>query len=56
MKVILSIIVILAIVIGAVGFFRGWFTLTSQSEESGRSATLKIDTGKIESDKDRIMD
>ena len=48
MRKLLSFVVILAIVIGVVGFARGWFTFASQKGAGGTNVEVHIDDQKIE--------
>ena len=50
MRKLLSFVVILAIVIGVVGFARGWFTIASQKGAGGTNVEVHIDDQKIEAD------
>jgi preprotein translocase subunit SecF len=50
MRKLLSFLVILVVVIGVVGFARGWFTFASQKGSGGTNMELHVDDQKIEAD------
>lgn len=50
MRKFLSFLVILVVVIGVVGFARGWFTFASQKGAGGTNMELHVDDKKIETD------
>lgn len=56
MKNILIVIVLLVIVGAAVGFYRGWFSLSVQKDSGQSSATVSVDKDKMEADKDRVRE
>lgn len=52
MKKFLAVLVVLLIVVGVVGFYRGWFTVTREAQPEETNVNLKIDKEKIEEDKE----
>lgn len=57
MKAILFIIILLLIGIAVLGFYRGWFTFTSSSDnaEDSIKATITVDEAKIKEDKEKLL-
>jgi hypothetical protein len=47
----LMVLVVLAAVVAAVGFYRGWFHLTSDSASDTANVTLTVDKDKIQEDR-----
>lgn len=50
MKALLNLIVLLVIAIVAVGFYQGWFHLSTGSTDNTSSATVTVDQDKIRAD------
>lgn len=58
MKRFLSIVFVLAIVVGGLGFYRGWFTMSSDGDTQSDKidVNLTIDTVKVKEDADALKD
>jgi hypothetical protein len=57
MKRIVFLLVLLVAVVGGVGFYLGWFTLTTQTTADGKSnVTVTVDKDKIKEDKEKAKD
>jgi hypothetical protein len=56
MKKLFGVLVVLAIVIGVVGFYRGWFTVAWQKDDGKGQVTGTVDNEKIEADKKRALE
>ena len=56
MKRMIVTIVLIAAGVAALGFYRGWFHLTSGSTSDQRNITLTVDKDKIENDKQAARD
>ena len=54
-KIVFGLMLIVAIVVG-VGFYRGWFGLTTQGEGGEHRVTLKVDEDKIKADTKRAQE
>ncbi len=54
MKKLFAVLVVALIVVGVVGFSRGWFTVTRDSQPDGTNVNLHIDKEKIAEDKDTV--
>lgn len=53
------VVLVLAICLVAIGFYRGWFTFSSRGVEAGSSKVdlqLTVDTDKVKDDADRVRD
>lgn len=50
MRKFLGTIALLAIIVAAVGFFRGWFVVDSESHETETNVEIRIDKEKIKND------
>ena len=50
-----SLIVVVALVIG-LGFYMGWFQLSSSSENNKPNISLTVDGNKLAADKDKAVD
>ena len=50
-----TIFVIVLIIAGVVGlgFYMGWFEMSSKSDDNKASVTLSVDRGKLQEDKDK---
>ena len=58
-KVIITALIVLLPGVVAVGFYRGWFTLSSRSVDAGNSkvnVNLTVDAGKMQADADTVRD
>jgi hypothetical protein len=42
--------------IGSVGFYRGWFQLSTDSADQKSSATITVDKGRIHTDEQKVKD
>jgi len=51
-KKLLAVVVVLLVVVGVVGFGRGWFTVTRDNQPEGTNVNLHIDTEKIQADRE----
>ncbi len=54
-----SIVIVLAILVVGIGFYRGWFTLTSPTPATGRgevNINLSTDTDKMKEDAQELKD
>ena len=57
MKRIVFVLVLLIAVVGGLGFYLGWFTLTTQTTADGKSnVTVTVDKDKIHDDKEKAKD
>ena len=52
MRKLLGVLLGLALVLGAIGFFRSWFTVTKTDEGTDTNINLKIDKQRIKDDVD----
>ncbi len=53
----LGVILLLVLVLAGVGLWRGWFSLSSTTNESGKkSYTIEVDEDKLGEDVDRVKD
>lgn len=55
MKIVFILVLIVAVVIG-VGFYRGWFTFSSDSQGNTPNITVSVDKEKIREDKDKAVE
>jgi hypothetical protein len=55
MKIVLILVLIVAGIIG-MGFYRGWFTVSSDSQGDTRNITVSVDKEKIREDKDKAVE
>jgi len=55
MRFVILVILIIGGVVG-VGFYRGWFHVTSESPADKSSVTLTVDKDKIQQDKDHARE
>jgi len=55
MKIVFILVLIVAVFIG-VGFYRGWFTVSSDSQGSTPNITVSVDKDKIREDKDKAVE
>jgi len=56
MRILLILLAVVVVVGVAVGFYRGWFRVSAQSEEGKSDVTLTVDKGKMVTDKDTAVD
>jgi hypothetical protein len=56
MKKFLVVIVLLFVVIACVGFYRGWFHLSTVSTEHNSNATISVDKDKIHVDEEKVKE
>ncbi len=58
MKTLVQLIVVVAIVVVGVGFYRGWFTVTNDREAENNNVEVKltVDTDKVKQDTDAVKD
>jgi hypothetical protein len=49
-------LVLIAILVGAVGFYRGWFSFATTTENHNTNMTLKVDKDKFNEDKEKAED
>jgi beta-lactam-binding protein with PASTA domain len=56
MKTLLKLVVLIVVVVAGVGFYLGWFHLSSRSDESKPNISLTLDKDKFEADKDKLME
>jgi hypothetical protein len=56
MKVVVIVVVVLAIGIVSLGFYRGWFTFSSNKADEKSNVTLTVDQDKFTKDKDAALD
>ena len=52
----LIVLVLIAAVVAGVGFYRGWFHLTSDRAADKSNVTLTVDKDKIQADKQKAVD
>ncbi|MGD0383473.1 MAG: hypothetical protein ABSA77_08140 [Thermoguttaceae bacterium] len=56
MKTLFGVIVLLLIIIAGLGFYRGWFHLTTHSTDQKSSATITVDKDKIQADEGKVKE
>jgi hypothetical protein len=56
MSRILRFLLLLAIVVVVVGFYRGWFELSTDRQEQKTGITVTVDMKKVEEDKEKAME
>ena len=56
MKNLLIVIVVLLVGIAALGFARGWFSLSTDNADQNPSATITVDQGKIKEDENKAKE
>ena len=54
MRIILILVLVVAL-IGAVGYYRGWFRFTSGGPDDKPNVTVSVDKDKIRQDKDKVV-
>jgi hypothetical protein len=52
----LGVLVVLVIVGAAIGFYRGWFSFATSSENHNANVTLSVDKDKIKEDTDKAKE
>lgn len=56
---IIRVLLVLALCVAVLGFYRGWFTFSSRGGEAGSSKVdikLTVDTNKVKDDADKVRD
>ncbi len=56
MRTLFGVVVLLLVVIAAVGFYRGWFQLSTDTANQRSSATITVDKDKIHADEQKAKD
>lgn len=56
MKTVLAVVVLLVVFIGILGFYRGWFGVSTDNSDQKPSATITVDQNKIQEDEDKAKD
>jgi Na+/H+ antiporter NhaB len=56
MRFLLVVVVVLVVVIVGVGFYRGWFSIASDSADGKGHITLTVDQKKIQDDEKAVQD
>ena len=56
MRKLLVVIVLLLVTIAVLGFYRGWFRLSTDNADQQPSATFTVDQNKINEDKDTVKE
>ena len=56
MRFLLVLIVLLLVGVAGLGFYRGWFQLSTNSADQRPSATITVDKGKIHADEDKATE
>ena len=56
MKNLLVVIVLLLVGIACVGFYQGWFSLSTNNSDQNPSATISVDRNKIKEDEDKAKE
>jgi len=56
MKTLLFVVVLLLIAVAVLGFYRGWFHLSTNSTDQQPSATVTVDKDKIREDEQRAKE
>jgi Na+/H+ antiporter NhaB len=56
MNRLLGLIVIVVIVIVAVGFYRGWFQFSTDTQDHKTGVTVTMDKKKVEEDKEKAIE
>ncbi len=56
MKTILILFVLIIVVGVGLGYYRGWFNVSSDNTEGTHNVTVSVDAGKIKADKDEAVD
>ena len=56
MRGFLFLLVLLALCIGGVGLYRGWFQVSTNKADDKPSVSISMDKNKIEEDKEKVKD
>jgi hypothetical protein len=56
MRRLFAVIVLLLIVIACLGFYRGWFHVSTNSTGQKSSATITVDKNKIQADEGKVKE
>jgi hypothetical protein len=56
MRFLLVLIVLLLVGVAGLGFYRGWFRLSTNSTDQRPSATITVDKDKIHADEDKATE
>ena len=56
MRSLMLVVLLLAIGIAGLGYYRGWFTLSTNSTDPTPSATIKLDKDKFHADEQKARD
>ena len=56
MKTLFAVVVLLLIVIAGVGFYRGWFQISTDTANQKPNATISVDKDKIHADEQTAKD
>ncbi len=56
MRALLVVVVLLFVGIAGLGFYRGWFHLSTNSTDQKPSATITVDKDKIHADEEKAKD
>lgn len=56
MKTLLVVVVLLLAGIAGLGFYQGWFRLSTDGTDQKPSATITVDKGKIHADKEKAKE
>jgi hypothetical protein len=55
MKALFTVAVVLLICIAGVGFYRGWFSFSTENTDQKPSATFTMDKDKIHADEEKVQ-
>ena len=56
MKILLIVLAVVVVVGVALGFYLGWFNLSSSNDGGESNVTVSVDKNKIEADRDTVVD
>jgi hypothetical protein len=56
MRALLSVVVLLLVCVAGLGFYRGWFQLSTDTATQKPSATITVDKDKIHGDEQKAKD
>ena len=56
MRKFLGTLVILALIVAGIGFYRGWFAVSTEDQPGETNVELKIDKDKIKQDADAVKE
>ncbi len=54
MKTLLVVFVVILVGIAGLGFYRGWFNLTTNTPDQKPSATITVDESKFHADEEKV--